>query len=69
MLDDSWLTLTPDSLDAMLEGRSGNLDDDDPDVFDLGKVADSMKSFVQKISSVDGVEVPGWVGIINYYIH
>ncbi|XP_052820717.1 protein ecdysoneless homolog [Mya arenaria] len=56
--DDSWLTLTPDSLDAMLRERGGNLDEDG-DVFDLGKVADSMKSFVKKISSVEGAEVPG----------
>ncbi|WAQ96998.1 ECD-like protein [Mya arenaria] len=60
--DDSWLTLTPDSLDAMLRERGGNLDEDG-DVFDLGKVADSMKSFVKKISSVEGAEVPG--GFIN----
>lgn len=43
-----------------MKERSGNLDiDDDTDgVFDLGKVADSMKAFVKNVSSVDGAEFP-----------
>ncbi|KAH3863052.1 protein ecdysoneless homolog [Dreissena polymorpha] len=59
--DDSWITLTTETLDAMLSERGGNLDNvDDPDgVFNIGKVADSMNAFVKKISSVDGAEFPG----------
>lgn len=76
--DESWLTLTPESLDEMMKERSGNLgNDDDPDgVFDLGKVADSMKAFVKNVSSVEGAEFPryklffsGTVSYHNYKIY
>ncbi|XP_061168215.1 protein ecdysoneless homolog [Saccostrea echinata] len=56
--DDSWLDISPEELDALLMKRSGarNGNSTSPD---LGKVASSMKTFVDQISSVDGVEFPG----------
>lgn len=57
--DDSWMNLTPESLDEMMRERSGNYGNkEDSDVFDLSKVADSMKAFVGNISGVDGAEFP-----------
>ena len=56
--DDSWLNLTPESLDTLMKERSG-LDGDMDDVFDLGKVSESMKTFVNKVSNVEGAEIPG----------
>ncbi|KAK7456517.1 hypothetical protein BaRGS_00039373 [Batillaria attramentaria] len=54
--DDSWLELTPDSLEEMLRAAAGK--GTSPDAMDLKKVADSMNAFVEKVSSVDGVEFP-----------
>ena len=52
--------MTPESLDEMIKDRSCNLDNDDESdaVFDLSKVADSMKAFVKNVSDVDGAEFP-----------
>ena len=59
--DDSWLTLTPESLEQMLKSRGGNPQawQDDTDAnFDLSKIADSMKSFVGNVSGIEGAEFP-----------
>ncbi|XP_053382124.1 protein ecdysoneless homolog [Mercenaria mercenaria] len=58
--DDSWMNLTPESLDEMMRERSGNYgnQEDTDNVFDLGKIADSMKAFVGNVSSADGAEFP-----------
>lgn len=58
--DDSWMNLTPESLDDMMREKSGNHgnQNDTDGVFDLSKVADSMKAFVGNISDVDGAEFP-----------
>ncbi|XP_048248661.1 protein ecdysoneless homolog [Haliotis rufescens] len=53
--DDSWLNLTPESLDEILKKASGR---SDPDAFDMTKVADSMKTFVGHVSGVEGAEFP-----------
>lgn len=53
------MNLTPESLDEMMRERSGNYgNQDDSEVFDLSKVADSMKAFVGNVSGVDGAEFP-----------
>lgn len=59
--DDSWLDLTPESLDAMMKERGGDYgnEDDTGSGLDLSKVADSMKTFVANISDIDGAEFPG----------
>ncbi|XP_033743269.1 protein ecdysoneless homolog isoform X1 [Pecten maximus] len=60
--DDGWLNLTPDTLDELLRKKAGanstEKSSDSKDPIDLSKVADSMKAFVEKISGVDGVEIP-----------
>jgi hypothetical protein len=48
--DDSWLYLTPELLDDMLRQQTDKVQE--------GNVANGMKSFVDKISSVDGAEFP-----------
>ncbi|KAL4240442.1 hypothetical protein ACF0H5_001234 [Mactra antiquata] len=63
--DDSWMNLTPESLDEMMQERSGlrgNKQHNNTDnVFDLSKVADSMKNFVGNVSSIDGAEFPSGI--------
>ncbi|XP_022317382.2 protein ecdysoneless homolog [Crassostrea virginica] len=56
--DDSWLSISPEELEALWMKRSGisNGNSTSPD---LGQVASGMKSFVDKISGVDGAEFPG----------
>jgi hypothetical protein len=57
-VDDSWLDISPEELDALMVKRSGisNGNSASPD---LGDMANGVKSFVDKISGVDGVEFPG----------
>ena len=60
--DDSWLTLTPESLEQMLKARGGNSQMNQDEVgetsFDLSKIADSMKKFVGNVSGLEGAEFP-----------
>ncbi|OWF55919.1 protein ecdysoneless homolog [Mizuhopecten yessoensis] len=60
--DDGWLNLTPETLDDMMRKKAGpnstEKSSNGKDPIDLSKVADSMKAFVEKISGVDGVEIP-----------
>ena len=58
LADDSWLSISPEELEALWMKRSGisNGNSTSPD---LGQVASGMKSFVDKISGVDGAEFPG----------
>ena len=54
--DDGWLDIGPEQLDSMLNklmDKDGKMDD-----FDLEKVTDKMKSFVNKVSSHEGAEFP-----------
>lgn len=53
--DDKWLEITPAELDHMIEQIQGiKLPKQDG----LDSVADSMKSFVDHVSSYEGVEFP-----------
>ena len=54
--DDGWLDIGPEQLDSMLNklmDKDGKMDG-----FDLEKVTDKMKSFVDKVSSHEGAEFP-----------
>ncbi|XP_072043233.1 protein ecdysoneless homolog [Amphiura filiformis] len=68
--DDSWLNLTPEQLDKMLEKAAGNPSkskdkastsggsaNDDPSM-DLDAVTKGIKTFVDKVSSYEGAEFP-----------
>lgn len=65
LTDDGWLNLTPEALEDMLRKKSGSNNTDKStagkDTFDLSKVADSMKVFVEKMSGVEGAEIPAYV--------
>lgn len=56
--DDSWLNISPEELETLLMKRSGVSNGSSPSA-DLGQVASGMKSFVDKVSGVDGAEFPG----------
>ena len=58
LLDDSWMTITSDQLDEMLNNAYGK---SKVPVTDLDKVAERMKAFVEKVSSHEGAEFPGFV--------
>ena len=58
--DDEWLNLSPERLDDMLNKLSGK-NTSKPDHFNLEKMADSMNSFIDKVSSHEGAEFPKWV--------
>ncbi|XP_041364243.1 protein ecdysoneless homolog [Gigantopelta aegis] len=55
--DDSWLTLTPESLDNMMNKATGK-SEQSVDMFDLDSIASSMKAFVDNVSGLDGAEFP-----------
>ncbi|KAI8512137.1 hypothetical protein Bbelb_087760 [Branchiostoma belcheri] len=61
--DDCWLTMTPGDLDAMLEEQYGGFYRKSGDLGEasgtLGNMVDSMKAFVDKVSSHEGAEFPG----------
>lgn len=57
-LDDSWLTVTPEQLDDMLSSAYKSAFQEDEDTTDLGRVAKSMKAFVNKVSGHEGAEFP-----------
>ncbi|XP_035694606.1 protein ecdysoneless homolog [Branchiostoma floridae] len=60
--DDSWLAMTPGDLDAMLEEQYGGFYRKSGDLGEasstLGNMVDSMKAFVDNVSSHDGAEFP-----------
>lgn len=56
--DDSWLDLTPEALDEMLQTAAGQRRTAESEELDLKKVANSMNAFVNKVSGIDGVEFP-----------
>ncbi|XP_041032568.1 protein ecdysoneless homolog isoform X2 [Carcharodon carcharias] len=61
--DDSWLDISPEELDQMLEEASGRKllnsarQEEELD-YDLHDVTKSMKAFVSKVSSHEGAEIP-----------
>jgi hypothetical protein len=60
-LDDSWLNLTPESLDEILRAAAGQQAPMETQEHDMRKVAESMNAFVNKVSGIDGVEFPRYV--------
>ena len=59
ILDDSWINITSEQLDEMLNNAYGKYTPST--VTDLSKVAERMKTFVDSMSSHEGVEFPGFV--------
>ena len=59
--DDSWLDISPEQLEQILNktaGGSTGPEKPEQDAFDLGDMADGMKAFVDKVSSHEGAEFP-----------
>uniref|UniRef100_A0A4W3GL82 Ecdysoneless homolog (Drosophila) n=1 Tax=Callorhinchus milii TaxID=7868 RepID=A0A4W3GL82_CALMI len=59
--DNSWLVISPEELDHMLEEASGKklLNSVSPEErYDLQEVTESMKAFVSKVSTHEGAELP-----------
>ncbi|XP_025069941.1 protein ecdysoneless homolog [Alligator sinensis] len=61
--DDSWLEISEDALDQILNEASAKRESIPPSHeeeqnYDLGTVAESMKAFVSKVSAHDGAEIP-----------
>ncbi|XP_042192819.1 protein ecdysoneless homolog isoform X1 [Callorhinchus milii] len=59
--DNSWLVISPEELDHMLEEASGKklLNSVSPEeCYDLQEVTESMKAFVSKVSTHEGAELP-----------
>ncbi|XP_072347582.1 protein ecdysoneless homolog isoform X1 [Scyliorhinus torazame] len=61
--DDSWLDISPEELDQMLEEASGrkllnSVRQEEELDYDLRDVTKSMKAFVSKVSSHEGAEIP-----------
>ncbi|XP_031563790.1 protein ecdysoneless homolog [Actinia tenebrosa] len=64
--DDSWLNISPEELDEMLSKYRMTASTEQAPVangqkeeFNLGKITESMKSFVDTVSSYEGAEFPG----------
>nr|XP_020638823.1 protein ecdysoneless homolog isoform X2 [Pogona vitticeps] len=61
--DDSWLEISPDTLDQILKEASGTnkpastLNEEEQN-YDLAEVTESMKAFISKVSTHEGAEVP-----------
>ncbi|KAM4636429.1 protein ecdysoneless homolog [Discoglossus pictus] len=64
--DDSWLDISPDKLEQILQDAAGSNEsvppaaDDHDKKCDLTEVTNSMKAFISKVSSHEGAEMP-WV--------
>eukprot|EP00061_Rhincodon_typus_P016344 g44517.t1 len=61
--DDSWLDISPEELDQMLEEASGrkllnSARQEEGLDYDLSDVTKNMKAFVSKVSSHEGAEIP-----------
>uniref|UniRef100_UPI00398F3F00 protein ecdysoneless homolog n=1 Tax=Pristiophorus japonicus TaxID=55135 RepID=UPI00398F3F00 len=61
--DDSWLDISPEELDKLLEEASGkkllnSARQQEEGDYDLRDVTESMKAFVSKVSSHEGAEIP-----------
>ncbi|XP_053547870.1 protein ecdysoneless homolog isoform X2 [Bombina bombina] len=61
--DDSWLDISPDKLEQILQEAAGPKDSvpsssDEEKRYDLSEVTESMKAFISKVSSHEGAEVP-----------
>ncbi|XP_075466929.1 protein ecdysoneless homolog [Ascaphus truei] len=63
--DDSWLDISPDKLEQILQDAAGSKESapaagEDEQKYDLSEVTESMKAFISQISTHEGAEVP-WV--------
>ncbi|XP_005111816.1 protein ecdysoneless homolog [Aplysia californica] len=56
--DDEWMHVTPDQVDELMRSSGGLTGPGTGDTFDLSKVAESMSSFVDHESGIDGAEFP-----------
>ncbi|XP_073541765.1 protein ecdysoneless homolog [Phyllobates terribilis] len=58
--DDSWLDLTPEKLEQMLQYAAGpkEVAAENEDKYNLSEVTESMKAFITNVSSHEGAEVP-----------
>ncbi|XP_053307281.1 protein ecdysoneless homolog [Spea bombifrons] len=61
--DDSWLDITPEKLEQILQDAAGPKESVPTSVaneknYDLSEVTDSMKAFISKVSSHEGAELP-----------
>lgn len=59
LTDDSWLQITPDALDDMLENKFGSANgNEQPRPADDTEVMNSLSAFLGHMSDLDGAEVP-----------
>ncbi|CAL1530846.1 unnamed protein product [Lymnaea stagnalis] len=56
--DDSWMNLTQEHVDKLLKNAGGMSSGSPSDAFELSKVAESMRAFVEHESGIDGAEFP-----------
>lgn len=58
--DDSWLDLSPEKLEQILQNAAGSKEiaSESEDPYNLSEVTDSMKAFITKVSSHEGAELP-----------
>lgn len=62
--DDSWLDISPEQLEQILQDAAGSREtvlpptSDSAHNYNLAEVTDSMKAFISKVSSHEGAEVP-----------
>ncbi|XP_056386405.1 protein ecdysoneless homolog isoform X2 [Hyla sarda] len=58
--DDSWLDLSPEKLEQILQNAAGSkeLGAENEEQYNLSEVTDSMKAFIAKVSSHEGAEMP-----------
>ncbi|XP_069836613.1 protein ecdysoneless homolog isoform X2 [Dendropsophus ebraccatus] len=58
--DDSWLDLSPEKLEQILQNAAGSKEHtaENKEQYNLSEVTDSMKAFITKVSSHEGAEVP-----------
>ncbi|XP_004473881.2 protein ecdysoneless homolog [Dasypus novemcinctus] len=61
--DDSWLDLSPDQLDQLLQEAAGkkeseSIPKEEEQNYDLTQVSESMKAFITKVSTHKGAELP-----------
>ncbi|KAM3913488.1 protein ecdysoneless homolog [Leptodactylus fuscus] len=58
--DDSWLDLSPDKLEEILQNAAGSkvVATENEEQYNLSEVTNSMKAFMTKVSSHEGAELP-----------
>lgn len=56
--DDSWINVTPEQIDEMLSAAGGIATQQRGQEFDLSKISQSMSSFVEHESGLEGAEFP-----------